>query len=209
MIDDDLAVWDDEVGAGPEGGPRFCGRCDRDVDADKTLCESCGERVRGQGYCPICERFWRLQAGTPCPKHDVPLEQDRPGDEFPTEEGPIPRWVTVETFGDSMKAEAPRIRLEAEGIPTFVEGARMGSHSMYPVATGGVRLQVPEPLVADARVVLSQNWSPVKAEDDLDDAWDELAPEPGSVRRRVMKAAILLSLFGPLVVALAVRLFGL
>ncbi|MCA1685306.1 MAG: hypothetical protein LC745_04860, partial [Planctomycetia bacterium] len=128
--------------------------------------------------------------------------------EFRTAGGTADRWVTVETFADALKAEAPRIRLEAEGIPTFVEGARMGSHSMYPVATGGVRLQVPRPLAADARVVLSQTWGHVAA-DDLDDAWDELAAEPGSVRRRVMTAVILVILLGPLVMTVAARLFGL
>ena len=71
---------------------------------------------------------------------------------------------------------------------------------MYPVATGGVRLQVPQSLAADARVLLSQTWAPVTADDDLDDAWEELAPDPGAARRSVMKAAILVVLFGPFVV---------
>ena len=52
-----------------------------------------------------------------------------------------------------------RIRLEAEGIPTFVEGERMGAPAMYRVATGGVKLQVPAEFAADARVILSQDWS--------------------------------------------------
>jgi hypothetical protein len=73
---------------------------------------------------------------------------------------------------------------------------------MYHVATGGVKLQVPQPLEADARVLLAQSWSPAVADDDLDDAWEELAPEPGEGRRRVMKAVILVILFGPLALAL-------
>ena len=192
-----------------QGGTRFCPRCDREGKPYAILCVNCGDRLVGQGYCPICERFWRLPVGAACPKHEVDLEDEPSRPEFPLATGPGTRWVTVETFGDALKAEAPRIRLEAEGIPTFVEGARMGSHSMYPVATGGVRLQVPQPLEADARVVLSQKWSPVVAVDDLDDAWEELAPEPGAVRRPVMKAAILLILFGPLFLTLAAKLLGL
>ena len=43
------------------------------------------------------------------------------------------------------------IRLEAEGIPTFVDGERMGSRSMYHVATGGVRLMVPDSLAPEPR----------------------------------------------------------
>jgi hypothetical protein len=110
--------------------------------------------------------------------------------------------VTVQTFADTLAAQAPRLRLEAEGIPTFLEGARMGGRSMYLVATGGVKLQVPQSLAADARVLLSQTWSPLPHHDDLDDAWDDLAPEPGAVRRSVMKGAILVILFGPLVLSL-------
>ena len=87
-------------------------------------------------------------------------------------------WVTVGTFADDHEAEAVRIRLEAEGIPTFVEGARMGGRSMYHVATGGLKLQVPRQLAADARVLLSQTWSLPPSDDGLDDAWEELGPEP-------------------------------
>ena len=191
------------------GGPRFCPRCGRGSEPGAALCADCGERLVGQGYCPICERFLRLRAGSACPKHEVELEPGPSRQDYPPPGSTATRWVTVETFGDALKAEAPRIRLEAEGIPTFIEGARMGSHSMYPVATGGVRLQVPLPLAADARVVLSQTWAPVAAPDDLDDAWDDLAPEPGVVRRPVMKAALLVILFGPLVLTLAARLMGL
>jgi hypothetical protein len=106
----------------------------------------------------------------------------------------------VATFADDIQAEAPRLRLEAEGIPTFLEGARMGSRSMYQVATGGVKLQVPEPLSADARVLLSQSWT--LPADELDDAWEDLIPEPGATRRRVMKGLILLFLASPLVLLL-------
>ena len=35
----------------------------------------------------------------------------------------------------------------------------MGSPAMYRVATGGVKLQVPADLVAEARIILVQDWS--------------------------------------------------
>jgi hypothetical protein len=189
--------------------PRFCPGCGREAMGGSALCAHCGERVRDQGYCPICERFWRLPAGAPCPKHEVELDDPPPRTEPHTPGSAATHWVTVETFVDALKAEAPRIRLEAEGIPTFLEGARMGSLSMYDVAIGGVKLQVPQSLAADARVLLAQNWSPPAPVDDLDDAWEELAPEPGSVRRSVMKGVILVILFGPLVLALLAKLIGL
>jgi len=107
--------------------------------------------------------------------------------------------VTVSQFSDSLAAEAPRIRLEAEGIPTFVEGERMGARSMYHVATGGVKLRVPDNLAADARIILSQTWSATAAELDLDerheDDLDDLRPrsgaEAGSLLGRVLSEMLL------------------
>ena len=78
----------------------------------------------------------------------------------------------------------------------------MGGQSMYLVATGGVKLQVPQALADDARILLSQSWSLPTAPDDLDDAWEELAPESGRRRRRVMKGALIVLLFGPLLLGL-------
>jgi hypothetical protein len=83
----------------------------------------------------------------------------------------------------------------------------MGSQSMYQVATGGVKLQVPESLEADARILLAQSWTPPDAED-LDDAWDDLAPDPGTVRRTVMKGVIVFLLVAPLLMTLLTYLFG-
>jgi hypothetical protein len=136
-----------------------------------------------------------------CPKHEVDLIERPPLlDVLEGEEAPP--WVTVGTFADSAEAEATRLRLEAEGIPTFVDGERMARNAIYSVATGGAKLQVPEPLVADARVLLAQSWSAPEADDDLDDAWDELAPEPGVRRRAVMKGVIIFMLLWPVVVVL-------
>jgi hypothetical protein len=149
----------------------------------------------------VCEQFWTLPPGRPCPKHEV---------ELGAWEGSLPaegevvadqRWVTIARFGDALRAEAPRIRLEAEGIPTFVDCARMGSPSMYHVATGGVKLQVPESLAADARVLLAQTWS--ADSDDLDDAWDDLAPDSGARWRDLGRLAMLFVLLAPLFLSLA------
>jgi hypothetical protein len=187
--------------------PRFCPRCRVEERGAALLCRECGERLIPEGYCGICEAFWRLPEGSACPKHDLPLDAWRP---FPAEaldaDGQL-RWTTVAIFPDTLKAEAPRIRLEAEGIPTFLEGERMGSRSMYQVATGGVKLQVPEPLVPEARILLSQSWTPPPLDDDLEDAWDDLAPEPGALRRSVMKGVIVFLLLAPLLMTLLARCF--
>ncbi len=151
--------------------PRFCARCREPVadDPSLTACPNCGGSLQPQGYCPVCEDYWRLPVGTACPKHDLPLDSEGPPSSR-LDSGAKPfTWVTVGRFGDSLAAEAPRIRLEAEGIPTFVEGQRMGSRSMYHVATGGVRLKVPEDLAGEARIILSQTWSAMAAELDIEE----------------------------------------
>jgi len=119
-----------------------------------------------------------LPQGLPCPKHELPLETP------PTRPDPEPiqtgKWVTVATFGHPFEAEARRLRLEAEGIPTFLDGARMGSNTLYQVATGGIKLQVPTGLVDDARILLNQSWA-MPVVDELEDAWEELGSPSGAV----------------------------
>src|SRR5437016_5989355 len=112
-----------------EPGPRFCSGCGKlpPENCGSTACPYCGARLISQGFCPVCERFLRQPVGTACPKHDLPLEARAPIRPRFGDAGMPPRWATVAQFSDSMAAEAPRIRLEAEGIPTFVEGERMGS----------------------------------------------------------------------------------
>jgi len=165
-----------------EPGPRYCLGCGRGAASDLLVqaCPSCGDRLASGGYCSVCEDFWRLPADSLCPKHEIPLTATAPPSIRP-DLGPGPiRWVTVGSYPDSLAAEPPRIRLDAEGIPTFLEGARMGSRSMYQVATGGVRLKVPERLAAEARVILGQTWRVMAAELDpeadllADDDWDEV-----------------------------------
>jgi hypothetical protein len=112
-----------------------------------------------QGYCTVCERYLPLAVGALCPKHDLELEAGEPDASNLFTPGQPVSWVTVGVLPDTLAAAAPRIRLEAEGIPTFLEGERMGSAGMYRQATGGVKLQVPADQAADARIILSQSWS--------------------------------------------------
>jgi hypothetical protein len=141
--------------------PRFCPDCARaaDLDHESTLCADCGDTLIPQGYCPICESYWRLAVDVPCPKHETLLEAGPPEQFEPIELDQAVSWVTVRVFADSLAAAIPRSRLEAEGIRTFLEGERMGSPAMYRVATGGVKLQVPAHQTTEARIILSQSWS--------------------------------------------------
>ena len=126
--------------------------------------------------------------------------------------------MTVATYGHPNEANPPRIRLEAEGIATFLDGERVAGSTLYQVATGGARLQVPESMASAARVLLAQTWAariePPEGDtdpDDDDDPWAGLAPAPGARRRAIMKAAIIIMLFGPGVIALGnvvAHLFG-
>jgi hypothetical protein len=141
--------------------PRFCPNCGdlADVASDDRLCPLCGETPIAQGFCPVCEGHWRIAVGEACPKHDLPLEASPT---LPTESiqnGRSVSWVTITSFENSLAAAVPRSRLEAEGIPTFLDGERMGSPGMYTTATNGVRLQVPADRAAEARIILSQSWS--------------------------------------------------
>lgn len=178
--------------------PRFCPRCRKTRPEAASLCLECGDALAGCGYCGVCDRFWNLHAGELCPKHDIPLDDQPPPSVRERLEGEFSDWASIAAYSNPMEVEGPRIRLEAEGIPTFVEGGRVGAHGIYQVATGGVRLQVPRDLLGEARIVLSQTWSsPIEPDDDLDDAWDDLAPDSGWRRRAVMKGAIVLFLSLP------------
>ena len=195
-----------ETGFEPEDIPPepllFCPRCETRPELATKLCPFCGERGLPQGYCSVCEQYWRLPLGAACPKHDLPLDGP-PVDALVNEAGDSPtHWVTIGRFPDGVAASVARGRLEAEGIPTFVAGERMGNQSMYLVATGGVMLQVPRSLTSDARILLNQTWEIPEDPDNLDDAWDELAPTPGQFRRTVMKGVIVLILVGPAVLTL-------
>jgi hypothetical protein len=180
--------------------PRYCPRCRVEASKEGPLCVECGETLRPQAYCPTCERFWKLDAGNDCPKHEIELLDDAPP-EIILPPGERASLVTVATYSHPNQANAPRIRLEAEGIPTFLDGERIAGNTLYQVATGGVRLQVPASLASAARILIDQTWTaPDETDEDLDDAWEDLAPDPGARRRTIMKGAILVVLFGPVVV---------
>jgi hypothetical protein len=139
----------------------ICPKCRGVIHDDIAgcLCPDCGATLFPQGYCPVCEDYLRLPVGALCPKHDLELEAGEPDSTNPIAAGQPVSWVTVGVLPDTLAAAAPRIRLEAEGIPTFLEGERMGSAGMYRQATGGVKLQVPSDQAAEARIILSQSWS--------------------------------------------------
>jgi hypothetical protein len=193
-----MADWNSSDDEASTIAPRFCPRCKKAGPDGQALCPECGETMVDRGYCAVCRRFWLLGIGESCPKHEISLE-DGPGFAPHFGDGKYIDWVSVAAYTQPIAAQAPRIRLEAEGIPTFLEGEHMGGHGLYAVATGGVRLQVPRNLEHDARIVLSQIWtSAIEPHEDLDDAWEDLAPEPGAKRRTVMRAIIVLILLLPL-----------
>jgi hypothetical protein len=181
--------------------PLYCARCRRVGEGDERVCQKCGDALLPQGYCTVCEDWALAGPGQVCPKHDLEL-LDRPDES--ENAGSSARLVTIASYSVPSQAHGPRLRLEAEGIPVFLQGERMGDNAIYSVATGGVKLQVPEPFVGDARVLLSQTWtSPEKPEElDPDDPWEGLGPEPAERRRSVMKLAILIFLLWPLVFVL-------
>src|SRR5690349_104837 len=106
--------------------PRFCPSCRTGRPEGGRLCPACGDELIDQGYCPICEEHWMLRVGAICPKHDVDLEEHGAAPLAGVESGGPVNLVTVGTYSSPIAAEALRIRLEAEGIPTFLQGERMG-----------------------------------------------------------------------------------
>jgi hypothetical protein len=196
--------------------PRFCTDCGRPggVPEDRSLCSHCGGMLAVQGYCPICEARVRRRVGDLCPKHDVTLLEEDPYPlQRPWEGSAAISWVTVKRFPDSLAATGARIRLDAEGIPTFLEGERMGAPAMYRVATGGVKLQVPAEFLADARVILSQDWSWPDDELELDDRpatadEERRTPEAESPRAFLIELIVVACLAIPLLAALLAYVRG-
>jgi hypothetical protein len=146
-------------GSSSAGTARFCPACGsaHDGEPDARLCSECGTTLVTQGYCPVCEHRWLLAVGATCPKHDVALVSE-PESRASGIEGVV-SWITVKIYPNTLAAAVPRSRLEAEGIPTFLEGERSASTGMHGATVVGVKLQVPAQRVADARVILSQSWS--------------------------------------------------
>ena len=142
-------------------GHWYCPGCSLDDfdDLAQPTCPECGDSLREKAYCPVCERYWPLDRGALCPKHDIELEGPPEEPAPPEEAGPYVPWVTAAVYPTVAEASILRGRLEAEGIPTLLDGERMGTAGMYLVATRGIRVQVPADKIADARIILSQKWS--------------------------------------------------
>lgn len=185
------------------GVAMFCPSCRKGLDQPASLCPDCGSKTQAQGYCEICRSHWLAPVGAVCPKHDLVLIDSNLLKELSFEEEiDRPSLTLLQAFSTTNEADTARLRLEAEGIPTFLDGERMGSNSFYSVATGGVKLLVPTALVADARVLLAQSS---RLPDEIDDAdeLDELDSYPGTRRREIMRLVLIVILLGPFVVMLA------
>ena len=85
----------------------------------------------------------------------------------------------------------------------------MGAPTMYRVATGGVKLQVPAELAADARVILDQDWSwpdeDLGLAEDMDEGQpdhEELLPQPDPARSFLIEMLVILAIAIPLTAAL-------
>ena len=66
--------------------------------------------------------------------------------------------VTIARYSLPYEAHLARSRLDAEGIPAFVADEHtIGMQWLYSNALGGVRLQVPEPCVEEARRILAED----------------------------------------------------
>lgn len=161
---------------GTVGPPRYCHRCRRRRAGESPLCFECGEVLRPSSYCDVCERYWDHPPGTPCPKHDpVPLEPAPSPPDWRIDPADVRRWVVAGTCADEIEAELARGLCHAEGIPALLENVRMGGRDHYLVATGGIRVKVPEELFRDARQLLGRDGG------DDDDAPPAPRGDPGSL----------------------------
>ena len=99
--------------------PTFCPRCRKCFRAGdrQTICPICGDRLIHQGYCPVCEAYLAFAVGVLCPKHDLPLEAVQPPSFDFVDLGAGFAGLRFATLPTRSPLEAPRIRLEAEGIP--------------------------------------------------------------------------------------------
>ena len=90
--------------------PAFCAGCRKPFPEGQGLaiCPACGDRLIPQGYCPVCEAHWQLAVGEPCPKHDLPLDAERPPRFEFADLGADVRWVTVCHFEPTRWPPRPR-----------------------------------------------------------------------------------------------------
>lgn len=68
-----------------------------------------------------------------------------------------PNWTTVDRYFHPTDAHIAAGKLESEGIPVFLLGINHASANwLLSNALGGIRLQVPEDYIEDARKLLSE-----------------------------------------------------
>jgi hypothetical protein len=74
--------------------------------------------------------------------------------------------VTVARFSNALKANVLRGCLEAHGIFAFIWGEHTEGHRFFSIPTGGVRVQVPDKQLAQAKEVMAA-WE--RGELEIDD----------------------------------------
>jgi len=73
--------------------------------------------------------------------------------------------ITIARYSLPYEAQLARSRLDAEGIPAFVADEHtINMQWLWSDALGGIRLQVPEPFVEQARAVLAEDLEKVLVE---------------------------------------------
>jgi hypothetical protein len=98
------------------------------------------------------------QAPAPPPIDNDVDEHDDGGDGG---EGNPVRWVTIATFSEPTSAHIARLRVESQDIPCIIADENMGTALWhYSIATGGIKLQVPQDRAAEAATAL-QTSSPL------------------------------------------------
>lgn len=125
------------------------------------------------------------------PPDDDDDDDDSGGDDGG--EGEPVRWVTVATFWHPAPAHIARLHLESHDVPcVIVDENLVATDWLYANAVGGIKLQVPESDVAEARDLLGAGGN----------SHDEPADPPGTcprcgsnapTRPRLSRAALLVS----------------
>ena len=68
--------------------------------------------------------------------------------------------TTIASYSFPYEAHIAKARLDSEGVPAFVADEQtINMQWLYSNAMGGVRLQVPDQFVAQARTILAQDYS--------------------------------------------------
>ena len=125
----------------PSRGFARTARKRRPKTIEDTLCPECGDRLVAQGYCSVCEHFWRLAVDDLCPKHDIPLEPGPPPSDEPIASDQVISWVTVKVFPGQSVRRHPAEPARGRGHP-HVSGGRADGGPGH-VSRGHGRRQAP------------------------------------------------------------------